>query len=123
MKIDLDDPKLKAIVAEAVMASISQDARDAMVVAAITHLITPPPKNNNYYGSQQQPSPLQDAFNRFAEIECRTVLKEQLQTDPVIKAKLSELTQKVITKVLSDDTLVDALARSIVNAIEKGANT
>lgn len=113
MNIQLDPETLKSIVAEAIMASLDDKKREALISGAISHLLTP---NTERYGSQK--SPLDDAFRYAVQQVAQKIATEMIANDEVVKTKIRTLLNEAMLRVM--ETNREATINKLANAITEG---
>jgi hypothetical protein len=113
MDFKVPDDQMKEIVSAAIMRSIDQQTRDALITDAVTYLLTP--KKRDAWGTGR--SPLQDMFREAVASCARDMVREQIKTDPQFSAQVQAVVAQAAMKLFTDkDKLVDKVA----NAIESG---
>lgn len=117
INLNMDKDKLNEIVTKAIMDSLDAKTKENVIAQAVAFLNKP--KEGGYYDPKW--TPLQDAFNRAVEVVARDVSIEMVRNDPQLRAKIKELLDKAISKVMekSDDEVANTLARSIISWLSK----
>ncbi len=77
LNVDLSGDQIKKFVAEAILHQLDETTRNALIAAALEHLLTVPKSRG--YNSTPQPSPLQAAFNDAVQRECRNICVTMLE--------------------------------------------
>lgn len=116
MKIDLDDANLKKLVSEAILASLTDEKRSALIQGALQYLLAPGEKMNGY-GRAITPSPIEEAFNLAINGVAHTVANEMLRNDPMVKNEIKKLITKAVEKMANSDEAVEKVRDAIVNTI------
>jgi hypothetical protein len=113
LKIDIGADQMKDLVSEALLRTLDDEKRDALVKAAIAHLVAPN-KTPGYYG--RQASPLEDAFNQAVSWLARDIARKQLEEDAGLHAKIVGLLNEAMERLLTTnrektvERLADAIA-------------
>ncbi|HVL83361.1 MAG TPA: hypothetical protein VM367_03575 [Pseudonocardia sp.] len=94
LNLSIDEETMRALIGDAILASIDVDGRNALIQAAINYLVSPR-KRPDSWRNEVYPSPLEEAFIQAVEVYARTVVREYIETDPqvgeTLRAKLGEL--------------------------------
>jgi hypothetical protein len=112
--IHLDDAQLKSIISEAILTSLTEERRAAIIKAAIEWLVAPS-ENGSYYGSRK--SPLESAFNSAIADLARKLAAEQLESTEMVdrvRLLITEAAQRAL------ETNREKLVENVANAISKG---
>ena len=116
MNIDITDANLKAIVAEAILANISGEKRDAVMKEAIAFLLVP---EKNDYGSVRRPAPIEQAFRDAAAQIAKEEARKMLDSNSEFQTKLKELLVEGVAAMFEGGrrektvkTISDALERA-----------
>ena len=115
MEITLDNDMLKSVVSEAILKSIDDQKRDALVQAAIRHLLTsaqPTSYNRN------PSSPIQDAFEHGMRNVAVGVCRDILEKDESVREKLRGLVADAVTRLM--DTNREKTVEKLADAIAAG---
>lgn len=117
VKLTLDTETLKGVVSEAILASLSAEARAAMIQGAIKHLLERPSSTSPY--DRNRPSPLEEAFRIAVHDTARKVAAETIAGDDVLQARLRALILDGYEKLLTErrDDVVARIASSISDAM------
>lgn len=121
MQIQLTDEQLGGLLSKAVVASLDETTRAALIERALAHLVTPPKPNG--YGGRADPSPLYQAFQFAIEQVARKRATELLADNPEVQAQIDGLLREALERTFSGDkreeivqrlsyTLADSLARA-----------
>lgn len=95
MQINLDETMMKSLVSEALMKSLDEEKRNALIQAAIEHLLTP----QKDYSGRPQPSPIESAF-RYALTDCaKRIAEDHLASDAAIAEKIRGLITDALVKI------------------------
>lgn len=107
IKLKIEPEDVKAMLAQALRATLTPEVRDKLVQGAIHDLMK---------SSYQSASELQDIFSRAARDVAYDIMKEEFER-PERREQLREVVNEAFNKVLKDndrrDTLVDKLADGI----------
>lgn len=115
MSLNLNDEQLRAAVAGAIIQTLTQEKREELISHAVQALLTPPPTRNSW--DKPLPSPIQQAFDVAVENVAREVAKEQVRSDPALRARLAELITKAVERLMNSDEVLDRLAQAFGAAI------
>ncbi len=96
MDLKIDGDVLKTVMQEALMRQLKDVDREALIAAALAHLMTPERR-----GFSDGKSPLTQAFEWAAEKAARETLAEEFKK-PEQVARMTELVSKALDKILSD---------------------
>lgn len=114
--IKLDDDSVRGLVAEAVLSSLSAEARNTLITDALKWLMTPREEaNNRGYGTVKRPSPLEEAFRDAVNRAANQVVSEYLQNDPQTIENIKTLYAEAMHKLMTDGRIdtVNAIASAI----------
>lgn len=117
MDIKLDPESLKDVVSSAILKSIDDNKRDALIEAAIKHLLTP--QGGSSYVKAE--SPLQTAFNNAVSFVSQSIAREMLENDTSVRANIQALLQEAFMKVMSQNR--EKTVTTIADAIVKGLSS
>ncbi len=113
MEIKLDQATIQGIVGEALLVSLTQEARDILVKGAISHLLSRTGMNGN------GPSVLQQAFNGavrdVAEKMAHEHLKDNVELETAIKGMIADAV--TMLTVTNREKTVEQLAATIAKGI------
>ena len=93
----LDDAQLKAVFHEALMKSLDSVSREALMAAAVAHILNPV---STGYGHNRD-SRLQEIFNQCLERAARELILEELKK-PELQDKLKKIIDAGMQKILDD---------------------
>lgn len=98
LRIDMQSPAVQEAIQSALLAQLSEDAREAMIADALKHLVTQP---KGSYGSSLS-SPLEEAFRQAVGNFARGVVQEMMTTNPEwqerIRDKVVETFEALMTR-------------------------
>lgn len=114
MDIKLDPETLKDVVSAAILKSLDDTKRDALIESAIKYLLTP--QGGSAYNKAE--SPLQMAFNNAVHGVAIQIAKETLEKDATVNANIQALLTEAFTKVMGENR--EKTVSSISDAIVKG---
>lgn len=114
--INLDPESLSIIVQKAILDSLTPEARDQIMVDAIANLLTIPKKEQ--YGRQMD-TPLQEAFKSAVHSAAVTVVRDMVQSDEAVQAKILELVSTPIAEITKGnwDGLPDRIGEAIGSTV------
>lgn len=120
LKLDLNQEQLRDVAAAAILKSIDDAGKAALLRQAIQHLLTP---NQTGYGPKH--SPLQDAFNVALRTLAVEQVREMLSTDTEVRQQLKSILDEVASKVFQQqrEQVVEAVSTAFVQALEKAAGS
>lgn len=116
--LNLSDEALREIVHKAIFDAISTEQRDALIQAALAHLMMPEKRAGDSFG--RGTSPLQAAFNHAVERYVREAIHARIEKDPEWQKGLDALIAETMTTFLSErrtnvaTKLADAMARALL---------
>lgn len=115
MQLQLDDGQLKSLISEAILQSLDEQKKDALIKASLQHLLTEESVN---YGSKR-PSPLEQAFRHAANDVAREVAREQLLNNADFKSQVQKLMQEAMNIVFEKkaEAIADKLGDAIANGL------
>jgi hypothetical protein len=117
-EIKFDESGLKDLVAGWVMQQMGGEQQQAVLSAAIKHLITAPKDN---YGRASN-SPIQLSFNRAVEIAMDQVARDIVMNDPHIQAQVREMVIDAFSKYMSSwagEKAKRAVVEALVDSMQK----
>lgn len=116
MELKVGDEQLKSIVSEAIMRSIDEKQREALIQGALTALLTE--NQNGTWGNRS--TPIQDAFNGAVREVAVATAREMLQKDEriidQIKGMVTEACQRVFVE--QREKVIYRIAEGISSAME-----
>ena len=116
MTMQITDEQVRAIVAKSILESLGPEVREKMLERAIVSIITPPKKGDYGHYGQDKKSDLETQFEMAARIEVQRIVRELVEKDGTIQARIREVVGGALTKALSSDKLIDTLADGILDA-------
>jgi hypothetical protein len=115
VEIKLDNDLLKSVVSEAIVKSLDEEKRNALIQGAIQALLTPQ-QTSGYYGRKE--TPVEQAFNEAVRNVAHKVAEEMLAGDERVRARLKELMNAALVKVMDDNR--EATVTKIADALAAG---
>lgn len=117
MDLKLDPETLKDVVSAAILKSLDEGKRDALIEGAIKYLLTP----QGGSGYHKAESPLQTAFNQAVHVVAIQIAKETLEKDATVSANIQALLTEAFTKVMGEnrEKTVSSIADAIVTGLTK----
>jgi hypothetical protein len=111
IKLDITEAGLKDLVAEALLKTMDEGARDAIIKDAITYLTTEG-RGSSY---QKTPSPLVEAFRNAIYSAASDLARTYIMNDPEILAQVQSVMVDAFEKVFVTDreAVVDRVAESL----------
>ncbi len=106
---------MQALVADAMMNHLGEDARKKLITDAIATLLESKKKG---YG-EKIPSPLAEAFNNAVGLEARKIVVDKVHNDPEIRKQIENVFAKVLEKLLDSDAFADLTSHILQKAIDK----
>ena len=110
MKLDIPAEQFGSLVGAAVMQTVTQESRDALIKEAITHLLT---KSSDYSGRSR--SPLQAAFDWAVQEKAKEVIGQTL--DGMLSDQVKTIVEEALLKAFADERrqkLIDTIADAII---------
>jgi len=117
MDIKLEPDALRDVVSAAILKSLDEGKRDALIESAIKHLLTP--QGGSAYHKAE--SPLQTAFNNAVSLVAQQVAVETMKNDATVQANIQALLTEAFTKVMSENR--EKTVSTIADAIVKGLSS
>jgi hypothetical protein len=114
MKIELNDEQLKATIGEAILRSIDEKTREALIKNAIEHLLAPT-QGSSYEKSHG--SLLEKAFKEQVTWTAQQLIREMLDSDDALKSRIKALISAAAEKALLNEKLVENLANAVQRAL------
>lgn len=99
MKIELNEEHMKQMVSEAMLRSLDDKAREALIAKAMAYLMTP---QEDTYGRKKN-SILQDAFQNAMYTAAQVVARELLTNDAGVQQKIRDLLNEALVKAFETD--------------------
>lgn len=115
MQINLDSEMLKSVVSEAIMRSLDNQTREALIQGAIQHLLTPREGTSSY---GRRTSPLQDAFNSGVYHAAQSIATEMLTKDDAMQTKIRDLLNDALIRLF--ETKREETISKLADSIRKG---
>jgi hypothetical protein len=110
MNLNLNDDQLRAVIAGAVLQTLTPENRETILAAAVANLLTPQKES----WQRQASSPLQDAFNAAITNVAREICHAMVKEDETIRAQIRGLIAKAVEKAFADpDAIADRLANNL----------
>jgi len=110
--LKLDPDSLTVMVQKAIIDSITPEQRNKLVTEAIESLLQAPKRDR--YGSPTTP-PLTQAFERAVETAAYKVVRDMIENDPAVQARIRELVSAPITELCEGN--YDGLPEKIGEAV------
>jgi hypothetical protein len=117
--MNLTDVNLEPIVAKAILDTLTPEAREAILQAAVKDLITKPTGGMGSYDRDRK-SPLQEAFNSAVRSQAEKFAREQLAADGEFQAQVKGLFAEVAERLFTGDkreALISDLAEKMARAM------
>lgn len=114
MKLELEDPQLKALISEAIFTSLTQEKKDALISTAISNLMAPAEN----HGSGPKITVLQREFNESIRCIARDVITKEIEGNSEIKQKINGMIADAVT--LMTETNRESLVAKVSEAIYRG---
>ncbi len=115
MQITLDQELVKSVVSEAILKSLDDQKREAMIQGAIKHLITP---SSDRYGYGQKLTPVEEAFREAVRTVCAKLAQDLIENNEDVKTRIRDLLTESMERVLTSNREV-TIAR-VSNALIDG---
>lgn len=115
--IAIPEEALQAVVAHAIVESVTPAQREDILLSAVTALITPPAKARPYDPTPM--SPLQAAFDNAARAAVNTIVRELVSADTEFLARIRAVASEEIRRMIAEDyrleeAVMEALTRAII---------
>jgi len=114
-KIDLEDLGIKEVLAEKILAQLSDESREDIVAKAVEFIIKPDKKSYRYGNG----SPIEDSFFRAVEEVLKEIVQDKVSKDETIREKLEELVTEGFAKALDGDPDTENSRENLVEKIGK----
>ncbi len=118
MDLKLNDDQLQSAVAGAIIGTLTPEVKQELLTTAVKSLLEPRKDPYNY--GKKLNTPLQDAFENQVSLIAQSVVREFLNKDTDLRAKIAEMYKLAVDKVLAGDSiakqnLVDRMADNFVS--------
>jgi BMFP domain-containing protein YqiC len=110
--LKIDTPQLRELLAEAVMASMDQVKREALIQGAVQHLLA---KSNDSYN---RTSPIEQAFQYAVRDVATKLANDMLTNDKEVEAKLRGLVNEALERLMTTNR--EATVTKLADAIAAG---
>lgn len=110
MNLNIEDDKVKAMVAEAILKVIPQEAREKMISNAIYESLKP--------GDRYGRSPMIEAFERAVLEHTRATAVATLSKDEKFQKAIQAMVTTIVTK-LTEPAAQEAIIGGIVDAVSR----
>lgn len=118
MEITIPEDVLKALqpsIEEAILRSLDGSAREQLIKAALTALVTP---TDPRYGGSKKKSPLQEMFEMAFERVCREIIdREMANASGAIRTELERVAKNGIAQWVAKDK--EKMASKIADSIDR----
>lgn len=115
MNINLNNEQMREVIGVAIMKTLDENTRTAVIAAAIDHLMRP----ENTYGGKQE-SPLQQAFNRAIANVAEQAAKEEIENNDEVKEKLRTLLHEAVDTLMANkEESVKKIASALAAAMTR----
>jgi hypothetical protein len=121
MSLTVNDEAMQAVVAKAIVDTLTPEKREALIIEAVKSIITPP-RESGGFGREAKPSVLQAAFNSAAADIARREIATRLETDTDFKGRLDALFAETVAKILTGENrekLIDAMVAGFEAALRR----
>lgn len=115
MRLELNDDQMRAVMAKAILDTVTPEKRDELMTKAIAFLMIP---EKSGYG--QQASPMDRAFQEAARTVAEKLAREALASDTRFAEQINKLFEDVAAKLFADevrDKLIDNIVSSVVSGL------
>lgn len=116
MSINIDKATMEALVAKLIFEELPQQKRDDLIKEAIAKILEPPP---DYTGYGPRVTILQQSFESAVTQMTHTVVREEVQNNPEVKAAIQKATRSIVDKLAEDNSVHEAIAGAIVSVLQK----
>lgn len=115
MQISLNDEQFRNVFQKTILDGMTEEQRSDVIAQALAYLTTPQKKDGYGYANVKSTSPLEDAFRSSMENVARTMIQEEVKTNPQIRELVSKVVTEGVTQLLAKDysELGSALAEKI----------
>lgn len=113
--ITLDKETLKKVVAETVIASLGAEQTNALLVQAITTLLTEPEKRGNSYGPKEK-SPLQVMFDRQVQQIAAKEVEKMFSENAAGSEKIAAAAREAWDKFMASGVMTERFEQSLSKA-------
>lgn len=119
MELKIDDANMQKLIGEALVQSLDQKGRDALIGQALTFLVTKT-KQGSGYGAKEE-SPIDLAFRRAIQNEAEKFARELVAT-PEFSEKMQSVLRDAMAQVFVDGKR-EALVQNMAEAMRKILDT
>ena len=124
LKIDLGEEEVRSLVAEGILAILTDEKREELIRGAIAHLLEDSVERRKLDGSynKEKVSRFRLAWERAAEDEMHKVIRDQIKGSKEIQDKFKELFNRAMVKFFMDHDKVEKVASSMAESFAKQFN-
>ena len=120
LKIDIGEEQVRGLVAEGILASLTEEKRTELIRAAVMHLLTPETverrKRGGEHWQKEKVSLFQHIWEQEAEGQLRAVIRDQLETNEEFQNKLKGLFLRGVDLFLKDESSVTLVAEELARS-------
>lgn len=118
MEIKIDDYAIRQAVNEAILRSLDDAKREALIGAAIKTLLDAPIKQNAY--GERSMAPIQRIFEEEVYGFARKSVQQKLDNDGAFKERISKIISSALDKAFSDDNseLLNNITKLITESLK-----
>lgn len=116
LSLNLGEDQMRAIVAEAIVSKLDDDARKSLIQQAVEKLLTP---EQTWQSHGRKQSPLEVAFESAVRSLTFDVAREYIASHPEIKEQIENVLGAALVKLTQQDGRVrDTVAAAVASALE-----
>lgn len=114
LEIKLSDTQMESMFSQALMASLTNEVREALIAQALRYLVAP-----STHGYSTGPSPIQQAFNQAVIKVAYEIAESTFRDDTKAVERVRDLVQEAVDQALSErrPELVSNLAAAIAKGL------
>ena len=106
----------QALIANAMLQSLDQEARDALITKAIAYILAPQPRGG--FSSTTAPSPLEEAFHTAVRGMAEKLVAEYVVNTPSVRERLLTEVEGAFDKFFTGEKLVQVLTERMYSLFE-----
>lgn len=116
-KLNIDADQIKGMVAEGILAQLTDELRADILKQAVAHVLAPPARGqHNYYGTQE--TPLQAAFNQAASLAVRDVVRDMTLNDTEFQDRIrAAVSETVLAATATDFDLEQMVSKALADTL------
>jgi hypothetical protein len=123
--LTIPEETMRALIGEAILKGIDQDARNTLIQSAINHLIAPSKVKGQYGREEVGPSPIEEAFNNAVRLAAQDYVRQWVtssdEAQAALRGQLDELLASYKSKLDESWEFKTALNEWVIDYLSKKA--